>query len=389
MISGVGLIYRFYSESVQDELMATTNMMLNCMNLTVRGDYQYQDGMLLKGDINITDSTMLYRVKDNTDIDTTLFWGKERILTTIESESGITAAGTKADAKIADQVLHHGKRVNSSNVTVSGEKYIGYYVPLENNDHTVVGMVFAGKKKSLVYAGVAKVIGIFVIFSGLASLLAIVISRRYASRMVMDIAGINQYLKEISEGNLNAALEHHIMHRQDEIGEIGESASRMRKNLQTLIERDPLTKLYNRRSCNQKLSALIGKRGVFSVVMADIDWFKKINDQYGHDAGDYCLQNISEILQTNVGEYGFVARWGGEEFLLVVTQGIDKTVAITEKIQQDIAACPFAYEGQTMEVTMTFGVSEHIKGEDYEHLIKMADEKLYQGKRSGRNCIIA
>ena len=73
IVFGFVLTYSFYSDSVHDELAATTNMMLNCLELTVRGDYQYEEGMLSKGDINITDSTMLYRIREKAEIDTTTF----------------------------------------------------------------------------------------------------------------------------------------------------------------------------------------------------------------------------------------------------------------------------------------------------------------------------
>ena len=135
------LTYSFYSDSVHDELAATTNMMLNCLELTVRGDYRYEEGMLSKGDINITDSTMLYRIKEKAEIDTTIFWMDERILTTMQSKSGVSAVGTKADQDVVRHVLERGEDYFSNNIEVAGEKYIGYYTPLQNSSHEIVGIV--------------------------------------------------------------------------------------------------------------------------------------------------------------------------------------------------------------------------------------------------------
>ena len=102
---GVLLFYHFYSQSIRDELASTTTMMVDCLDLTVRGDYEYENGILLKGNMNITDSTMLYKVKEKSGIDTTIFWGGTRILTTVEDQYGVSAAGTSAEKKVTDVVL--------------------------------------------------------------------------------------------------------------------------------------------------------------------------------------------------------------------------------------------------------------------------------------------
>ncbi|MCH5267970.1 MAG: diguanylate cyclase [Lachnospiraceae bacterium] len=388
IIIGVSLIYAFYSNSIHDELAATTKMMLNCLELTVRGDYQYEDGMLVKGEINITDSTMLYRIKEESQIDTTIFWQDERILTTMESDSGISAVGTKADEDVIGQVLEQGNPYFSRNVEVLGEKYIGYYTPMENGSHEIVGMIFAGKKKVSVYRDIGKIVIWFVAFSGIAVILATVVSVTYSNKMLLDIATINQYLRNIAEGDLGVTLDERIEERRDEIGEIGTYATKMRKNLQALVEMDPLTSLFNRRSCNRKLLSLMEQEDIFTVVMCDIDYFKKINDNYGHDAGDYVLKEISGILQSSVENQGFASRWGGEEFLLVYTMPVKEALTKVEDIQKQVRKFPFAYEDKKFKVTMTFGVQEREGELPYEQLIKEADNKLYVGKNDGRDRIV-
>lgn len=389
IVFGVFLIYGFYSESIKNELAATTNMLLDCLNLTVRGDYQYEDGMLLKGDINITDSTMLYRIKEETDIDTTIFWKDTRILSTVQSKSGVSAVGTKAEPEVVECVIDNGVKYFSRHLRINGESYIGYYVPIENSTHEVVGMIFAGKNKAMVYRSIGIIILCFTVFSVIAVIFAVIMSRGYSTRMVSDIGLINGYLRSISEGDLTVEIDERIINRPDEIGEIGIYTAKMRSDLQNLIETDPLTSLYNRRSCNNQLSRLFQKGDSFTVVMCDIDWFKKINDQYGHDAGDYVLVKISEMIRENVADCGFASRWGGEEFLLIYTVSFEEAMQKVEALQTIVRESDFLYDERLIKVTMTFGVKEWKNGIPYEKLIKEADRKLYKGKKNGRNRIVS
>lgn len=389
VVFGIILIYGFYSESVHDELAATTNMMLDCLELAVRGDYEYESGMLIKGDVNITDSTMLYRIKDKTEIDTTIFWEDTRILTTVESKSGVSAVGTKADADVVEHVLKNGEDYFSRSLKINGVPYIGYYMPIENSTHEIVGMIFAGKSKMMVYRNIGLLLLWFVLFSGIAVIFAVVMSKRYSDQMVSDIDLLNQYLQSISDGNLMVEMDERIENRNDEIGEIGAYASKMRSDLKRLIETDPLTQLYNRRSCNQQLLALGRARARYTMVMCDIDWFKKINDQYGHDAGDYVLVKISEMIRKNLEDCGFASRWGGEEFLLVYTLDFDEALKKVEELQASVRGFDYLYEAQCIKVTMTFGLAECEPGVSHEDLIKVADNRLYEGKRNGRNQIVS
>ena len=385
---GVSLLYTFYSNSVHDELKSTTKMLLNSLDLTVRGDYRYINEMLMKGDINITDSTILYRIKDESSIDTSIFWGDKRILTTVENDSGLSAVGTTADDDVKQTVLVNGSEYFSENLQILGEDYIGYYTPLANSSEGIVGMMFAGKKKSIVYYEIGKLIAWFVLFSGIVMLLGAFVSKKYSKAMITDIATITHYLSSISHGDLTVTLGERIEKRQDEIGEIGTYATKMRQNLQQLIEMDPLTSLFNRRSCNQKIYSLMENNNIFTVVMCDIDWFKKVNDNYGHDAGDYVLKVISLILQNTVEGCGFASRWGGEEFLLIFKLPLDKALPKIETLQKEVREFSFSYEENEFKVTMTFGVQERTESLMYEQLIREADNKLYIGKKSGRDRIV-
>lgn len=389
VICGMLLQYHFYAQSIRDELASATSILLDCLDLTVRGDYSYEDGMLLKGDLNITDSTMLYRIKEQSQIDTTIFWQDTRILTTVENEYGVSAVGTVASPEVVETVLEQGENFYSDDVDVNGEPYIGYYIPIENSDHTVVGMVFAGKERRLIYHKIGEVLRWFVIFSVISIIIAVFLTSLYSGRMIKDINIINQFLCTISEGDLTATLDEGIAARNDELGSIGRYAARMRSDLQKMIEMDPLTSLYNRRSCNNKLKAMEKEKTEFSMVMCDIDFFKKINDNYGHDAGDYVLVTLSDLVRENMQEQGFASRWGGEEFLLVYELPIDETIEKVRMLQQAIREYKFQYESQDITITMTFGIESEAQTEPYEKRIKQADSKLYIGKNNGRDQIVA
>lgn len=388
VIFGILLLYRSYTESIQEELASATSVLLNCLDLTVEGDYSYENDMLFKGALNLTDSIVLSRIKDNSQIDTTIFWQDTRILTTIKNENGISAAGTKASESVVNAVLQNGNNYYSNRLDINGVAYIGYYMPLKNSDQSIVGMVFAGKKSELVYDKVFSILLWFAIFSLIAIVIAFMLSRLFSNRMVFDINIINGFLKTISEGDLTATLDDRIVVRKDELGAIGLHATKMQDNLRKLIGTDPLTSLFNRRSCNNKLRALEQDKEEFCIVMCDIDWFKKINDTYGHDAGDYVLVTISQIFQENIKDCGFASRWGGEEFLLVYKLELQDTKTKVEQLQNTIREFNFQYQDKSFRVTMTFGIEGDHTCSSYEERIKEADNKLYVGKNDGRNQIV-
>lgn len=387
-IFGILLIYGLAADNIHDELETTTYVLKGCFNLTVRGDYTYEDGMLKKGSINISDSTMLYDIKNESEIDTTIFWQDTRILTTIENQYGVSAAGTKADGEVAYRVLEEGENFFAKRIQIDGKDYIGYYTPLQNDGGEIVGMIFAGKPTEIVYRNVGKIILWFLIFSMLAILFSSVSSRKFSREMIEDIDLIKQYLHTISDGNLVGSIDRRITKRKDEIGEIGIYADKMRMALKNLIELDSLTALYNRRSCNNQIKALIKENKEFTVVMCDIDWFKKINDQYGHDCGDYILTSISAMIRDSVEGCGFASRWGGEEFLLIYRLDLQDVKQKVELLAERIRDYIFEYENRQVRVTMTFGIKEMAGNVPYEEIIKEADDKLYTGKRNGRNQIV-
>jgi len=152
------------------------------------------------------------------------------------------------------------------------------------------------------------------------------------------------------------------------------------------MQLDPLTALLNRRGLKRSIGKF-GYNGTHIIVLADIDDFKIINDKYGHPAGDIILKDLSRILRRHSEKSFFVSRWGGEEFLVVLTNTtMDEAVEYTTKIKNLIEDHVSAVDGLELSVTMTFGVAPLV--ESFETSIQLADQRLYEGKRNGKNRII-
>ncbi len=156
---------------------------------------------------------------------------------------------------------------------------------------------------------------------------------------------------------------------------------------------DPLTHFLNRRSMDERLNhthrnAIINDVP-YSLIMADIDHFKVFNDSYGHDCGDFVLQNIAKIITAQIRAKDSACRWGGEEFLILVNDSQDIAVEVANRIRTAIEEYEFYYEGKTLHVTITLGVSGYYSSAKVKTLIEIADKRLYKGKENGRNQVVS
>lgn len=163
------------------------------------------------------------------------------------------------------------------------------------------------------------------------------------------------------------------------------------ETINTLLEKqattDALTGIYNRIKFNKALSIEIAKaeryNSPLSLMIFDIDHFKKVNDTYGHSAGDNVLKHLARLIGANIRETDMFARWGGEEFVIQIP-GISlvEAVKFADKLRHKIEEFDFE---KPQKVTASFGVSVFQKGDSNTTLINKADEALYQAKASGRN----
>ena len=156
---------------------------------------------------------------------------------------------------------------------------------------------------------------------------------------------------------------------------------------------DPLTGLMNRRGMETYIARQVKNtsenQGFLNFAIGDIDFFKRVNDTYGHASGDELLKKLADIFRDFMREKGMVARWGGEEFLfLFLGENGDQTMIDLEDLRQKIERTEFDLGDQKIHATMTFGMQEWNIGESYERTISEADKKLYQGKEQGRNRVV-
>jgi len=172
------------------------------------------------------------------------------------------------------------------------------------------------------------------------------------------------------------------------------ASTRAEQQMELLATTDTLTGLFNRR----KMLELIGQeviryqrdKKLFLLVITDIDHFKKFNDDYGHDCGDYVLQQVSQLMKESLRQQDVVARWGGEEFLIMLPETeMEGGIQAIEKLRETLANRVYQYADNTFSVTMTFGVTAYDGSCDVDTCIKRADEVLYAGKRGGRNRVVS
>lgn len=166
------------------------------------------------------------------------------------------------------------------------------------------------------------------------------------------------------------------------------------QKLRNMANEDSLTALPNRRSMNTHLRdaslTYLKHPNPFCIAIGDIDYFKKINDSFGHDAGDAILISISEIFTNFMKKRGSVARWGGEEFLFCFKNvELEDAAKQLELLRELIHEHEFYFQDKSIPVTMTFGVEVFQEHLGIENTISRADEKLYSGKESGRNRVIS
>jgi len=162
--------------------------------------------------------------------------------------------------------------------------------------------------------------------------------------------------------------------------------------LSNLIRTDPLTGIANYRYFLQALEQEIERTqrsGLpTSLIMLDIDFFKKVNDQWGHEVGNQALVHLSLILQKTVRKLDIPCRYGGEEFAVILPDtNLAACLPVAERIRQGIEQAPLDVAGQPLRITVSLGITTYIDKQQtsVEELVKQADKYLYQAKETGRN----
>ena len=168
--------------------------------------------------------------------------------------------------------------------------------------------------------------------------------------------------------------------------------NRLAKQVAT-SQTDPLTQLPNRQAYNEHLRKLLDNRNIneqsLCLAVVDIDHFKSINDRFGHSAGDKTLQVIGKQLSKALDDNDFIARWGGEEFVLILPGLNAKSLKQKlERLRTRLTELPFKFKQDRLTITASFGGTCFSHGEDPDAVFERADSLLYQAKRAGRNCVV-
>lgn len=200
-------------------------------------------------------------------------------------------------------------------------------------------------------------------------------------------------LQETSKQALEYSVEERTLELEIAMRELSEANA----ELERVSAIDPLTNLMNRRYFDKRLLAEARRsrreNRPLTLAMLDIDFFKKINDHYGHPAGDECLRQFARLLQAHIlRPSDVICRYGGEEFVVILpATELEGGLKLMEKVRTDLANTPILYEGKEINMTVSIGLTSKVIVSDDEkvELLSFADQLLYKAKQSGRNKVVA
>ena len=230
------------------------------------------------------------------------------------------------------------------------------------------------------------------------ALLSMLFALKLSQSFTRPLQYLAQAVSEVSHGNYSVQLP---LDRRDELGEVAQAFNKMALHLKEnfakvseMANRDGLTGLYNARFFQEALSREMErtKRSgrPLSLIIFDADRFKRINDRYGHPAGDQILQHISRIGRSVLRGYDVLARYGGEEFIAMLTDttGV-QGVILGERLRKMIEQRPYmTEEGDAIKVTISVGVAQARAPYEKKDIISQADQALYRAKETGRNKVL-
>ncbi len=207
--------------------------------------------------------------------------------------------------------------------------------------------------------------------------------RSKSSRYLVDM----QVRFEIEEHERETEL---YRQKSAELAEANAKLEKANEQLEQLALTDELTGLSNRRDMILNLEREVIRtqrsNNPFSIILCDIDHFKRFNDEHGHDCGDYVLRSVSQHMRVTIRRQDYISRWGGEEFLLMLPETTLQGGAIlAEKLRRVISDDTYQWEGQTLRITLSFGAAEFREDMDIDEAVKRADEAMYAAKNAGRN----
>lgn len=346
---------------------------------------------LKKGEHYLTND-FIDNIKEDTGLEITIFYNDIRMITTLYSDNK-RITGSKMNSAIKKDVLDNGYSKFYDDVRIEEERFFAYYLPVHNGSENIIGAICILKPANQIHSKFAKQVIplIAIIIAGVV--IITYLNYLYFGKLNKNFKHIRNFLGEVTGGNLKAEINREALAREDEIGDVAKASVNMQRSLRNLIVKDSLTDLYNRRYCNQNLKNIseqyIKTGEPYTLAIADIDFFKKVNDTYGHTAGDEVLVSVAQIMKKSMAGKGFAARWGGEEFLLVYT-GCDMETTLTylEMLVEAIREMCVEYGDKVIKITISIGVATG-NGDSVDKVLCTADNRLYHAKKEGRDRVVS
>ena len=359
------------------------------LNKDVKGNYH-----IYKGGKDITkDTEFIDNMKEIMGVEVTLFCQDVRLQTTLRDSKGRLFINTAVSSVITKDVLKKKKaHFYRSTTNVGDERYFAYYEPIFLEDGTCFGMVGVCGKATDIEKNIRMAVRPILLLSIAAIFVIGAISISYTRILTKRIRILQQFMKKLTKDDFEAEMPAGLLKVEDEIGDLARSGKKMQESIRRQVEYDEMTQLYNRRYGDKnllKMKAQMQISGIkYCVAIGDIDFFKKVNDNYGHEAGDEVLIHVARVLKEQLLANGFVCRWGGEEFLIVIeSHTIEQAEHILQSILDTLRNQTITYQEQQIRVTMSMGLVS-VKAEDeIDDILRCADQKLYEAKENGRDQI--
>lgn len=346
---------------------------------------------LKKGEHYLTND-FIDNIKEDTGLEITIFYNDIRMITTLYSDNK-RITGTKMNSAIKKDVLDNGYTMFYDDVRIEEERFFAYYLPVHNGSENIIGAICILKPADQIHSKFAKQVIPLIAMIIAGVVIITYLNYLYFGKLNKNFKHIRNFLGDVTGGNLKAEMNREVLAREDEIGDVAKASVNMQRSLRNLIVKDSLTDLYNRRYCNQNLKNIseqyIKTGEPYTLAIADIDFFKKVNDTYGHIAGDEVLVSVAQIMKKNMAGKGFAARWGGEEFLLVYT-GCDMETTLTylEMLVEAIREMRVEYDDKAIKITISIGVATG-NGDSVDKVLCTADNRLYHAKKEGRDRVVS
>ncbi len=221
-------------------------------------------------------------------------------------------------------------------------------------------------------------------------------TNEHIKKSSIDLNKITKDLKDLDNTKLLASFSDFQKNLLKTLKEADSTIIKLQEEILQLEKEsniDPLTKLYNKRALLRDLETVLNfgkdKELDLSIIMFDLDNFKKVNDTFGHIAGDKTLIYITKVLKNSLRSEVKSYRFGGEEFVVVLIRiSLEEAINIAERILKTISESKLIYKNSTIKITMSGGITKHIQNDTVESIIERADKALYKAKKSGKNKVV-